>query len=72
MLSGRRGAERDASHGIGVLVPRYDAGLGITAAVPFVLGGAVVWLLLCTVLSGLPGAAAARDYRGLGDRTTAK
>ncbi|WP_449406884.1 SdpI family protein [Microbacterium maritypicum] len=45
---------------------------GITAAVPFVLGGAVVWLLLCTVLSGLPGAAAARGYRGLGDRTTAK
>lgn len=37
--------------------------LGTTAAVPFVLGSAVVWLLLGTVLSGLPGAAAVRDYR---------
>lgn len=46
--------------------------LGITGAVPFVLGGAIVWLLLWTVLSVLPGAAAARDYRGLGDHATAE
>lgn len=46
--------------------------LGITAAVPFVLGGAIVWLLLWTILSGLPGAAAARDYRGLCDQVTAE
>ncbi|EYT57095.1 SdpI family protein [Microbacterium sp. UCD-TDU] len=46
--------------------------LGITAAVPFVLGGAIVWLLLWTVLSVMPGAAAARDYRGLGDQATAE
>lgn len=46
--------------------------LGITAAVPFVLGGAIVWLLLWTVLSGLPGAAAARDYTGLGDQVAAE
>ncbi|PRB63298.1 hypothetical protein CQ021_16450 [Microbacterium sp. MYb24] len=46
--------------------------LGITAAVPFVLGGAIVWLLLWTVLSGLPGAVAAGDYRGLGDQVTAE
>lgn len=46
--------------------------LGITAAVPFVLGGAIVWLLLWTVLSAIPGAAAARDYRGLGDQATAE
>lgn len=44
--------------------------LGITAAVPIVLGGAIVWLLLRTVLSVLPGAAAARDYRELGDQVT--
>ncbi len=37
--------------------------LRATEAVPVVLGAGLVWLLLGTLLSGLPGAAAARDYR---------
>lgn len=45
--------------------------LGITAAA-VVLGGAIAWLLLWTTLPGLPGAAAARDYRGVGDQVTAE
>ncbi|TCJ20249.1 hypothetical protein E0W80_19045 [Microbacterium sp. PI-1] len=60
----------------GPFSPGWRAGelvlLGITAAVPFVLGGAIVWLLLWMILSGLPGAAAARDCRGLGDQVTAE
>ena len=37
---------------------------GATAAAPFALGGAVVWLILWILLSGVPGAAAARNYAG--------
>lgn len=68
-----RGMPEEAPvNSVGVPTPRAGlAGgalvmLDITAAVPFVLGGAIVWLLLWTILSGLPGAAAARDYRGAG------
>ena len=42
--------------------------VGATEALPAVLGGSLIWLLLGVMLSGLPAAAAARAYQA--KRTT--
>lgn len=59
-----------AGAALGGLACTLLALVGATGALPAVLGGSLVWLLLGVVLSGLPAAAAARAYQA--KRTTYK